>query len=107
MSNENSVSVEMVDGTSRVMGPRPGIAILRFFQGIVEIALRTATIVSWPLVLHVFGFDGLIHVMEVGQGSRPSKLCTSAVWLGLPHCRVTISRSARVHAARAARLAFT
>lgn len=30
----------------KVLGPRPGLAIVSFWQGIVEIALRVATVVS-------------------------------------------------------------
>lgn len=29
-----------------VMGPRPGLAIVKFWQGVVEIVLRVITIVS-------------------------------------------------------------
>ena len=31
----------------QALGPRPGISILTFFQGIVEIGLRAAAIVSF------------------------------------------------------------
>ena len=30
----------------KVLGPRPGLAVVSFWQGIVEIALRVATVVS-------------------------------------------------------------
>jgi hypothetical protein len=36
----------MMDVAKMVMGPRPGLAIVRFWQGVVEIVLRILWIVS-------------------------------------------------------------
>ena len=36
----------MESAVAKVMGPRPGLAILKFWQGVVEIVLRIITIVS-------------------------------------------------------------
>ena len=38
---------------SEALGPRPGIAIVSFWQGIVEIVLRVVTAVSFVALLFV------------------------------------------------------
>ncbi len=46
-------------GGSRVLGPRPGKAIVSFWQGIVEIVLRAIAVVS---LKHLATYNTASHV---------------------------------------------
>ena len=46
----------------RVLGPRPGLAIVSFWQGIVEVVLRSVALVS--ILINYFGFVCLDSSLE-------------------------------------------
>lgn len=45
-----------MDAAATVMGPRPGLVILKFWQGVVEIVFRVIAIVSSTGMPRYFGW---------------------------------------------------
>lgn len=43
---KSKIRDKAMDAAKMVMGPRPGLAIVKFWQGVVEIVLRILVIVS-------------------------------------------------------------
>ena len=69
----------------KVLGPRPGLAIVSFWQGILEIVLRTLALVS-DTAFYYLHYEGLICVKGLARQTSSYDRLVSKKLYHVPSC---------------------